>query len=57
MQEFRPEFVEDVAMNLDGHAGSWFDRYVRTVAGTIAGGTPEIQRSIIAQRLPDPPRN
>ena len=30
---------------------SWFARYVTTFAGTIAGGTSEIQRNIIAQRV------
>ncbi|AFM18366.1 acyl-CoA dehydrogenase [Mycolicibacterium chubuense NBB4] len=31
--------------------GSWFARYVSTYAGTIAGGTSEVQRNIIAQRV------
>jgi alkylation response protein AidB-like acyl-CoA dehydrogenase len=30
---------------------SWFTRYISTYAGTIAGGTSEIQRNIIAQRV------
>ena len=38
-------------LNLDSHYGSWFDRYVRTFAATIAGGTSEIQRNIIAERV------
>jgi alkylation response protein AidB-like acyl-CoA dehydrogenase len=35
----------------DLFAGSWFARYVSTYAGTIAGGTSEVQRNIIAQRI------
>ncbi len=30
---------------------SWFSRYLSSYAGTIAGGTSEIQRNIIAQRV------
>jgi alkylation response protein AidB-like acyl-CoA dehydrogenase len=38
-------------MNLDHYFASWFERYARSFAGTIAGGTSEIQRNIIAQRV------
>lgn len=37
--------------NLDYLAASWFERYARSFAGTIAGGTSEIQRTIIAGNL------
>ena len=30
---------------------AWFTRYIGSFAGTIAGGTSEIQRNIIAQRI------
>lgn len=35
----------------DLFTGSWFTRYVSTYAGTISGGTSEIQRNIIARRV------
>jgi alkylation response protein AidB-like acyl-CoA dehydrogenase len=35
----------------DLFTASWLARYISTYAGTIAGGTSEIQRNIIAQRV------
>ncbi|MEV1064000.1 acyl-CoA dehydrogenase family protein [Streptomyces sp. NPDC050263] len=43
-------------MSYDDAFAGWFHRYARSFGGTIAGGTSEIQRGIIAQRVLGLPR-
>ena len=43
-------------LDWDGFTAGWFDRYLRSFAGTIAGGTSQIQRNIVAERVLGLPR-
>ncbi|HEX6237134.1 MAG TPA: acyl-CoA dehydrogenase family protein, partial [Acidimicrobiales bacterium] len=40
----------------ESYTASWWERYLRSFAGTIAGGTSQIQRNIIAERVLGLPR-
>jgi alkylation response protein AidB-like acyl-CoA dehydrogenase len=57
MEALGPDGIDQSIMGEPiNRSGSWADQYLRSFAGTIAGGTSEIQRNIIAERILGLPR-
>jgi alkylation response protein AidB-like acyl-CoA dehydrogenase len=63
LEELGPEALDHTRpsapgypLQIEAYTASWFEMYLRSFAGTIAGGTSQIQRNIVADRVLGLPR-
>jgi alkylation response protein AidB-like acyl-CoA dehydrogenase len=55
LEHFPPDPADQVVMGAN-YNGAWAAQYLRSFSGTIAGGTSEIQRNIVAEHVLGLPR-